>query len=239
MRQHAGSRRPHPDPPPVGEGARKIAMAVIKSLQIGLPQRVAGDGEERFTAFAKRPVNGPVRLTCTGLVGDGVGSPKVHGGPDKAVCCYPAEHYPAWERELGVVLGPAAFGENFTTAGLTEESVHIGDRFRVGTALVEVSQPRQPCATLAAMRGRKGLVKEVEHSGRTGFYLRVVEEGDVAAGDAFALAAADPAAISIADANRIHRGRHHDLAGVRRLLAVPALSAAWRDALTRVLAAKR
>jgi MOSC domain-containing protein YiiM len=205
----------------------------LLSLQIGLPQRVTTDGKERFTAFAKQPVAGPVRLTRTGLVGDGVGDPKVHGGPDKAVCCYPSEHYPAWARELGMTLGPAAFGENFTTVGLTEETVHIGDRFRVGTAVVEVSQPRQPCATLAAMRGRKGFVKEVRDSGRTGFYLRVVEEGEVAAGDAVTRIAADPAAISIAAANRIHRNRRHDPARVRRLLAVPALSAAWSDELAK------
>jgi MOSC domain-containing protein YiiM len=205
----------------------------ILSLQIGLPRQVAADGTERFTAFAKQPVAGAVRLTRTGLVGDGVGNPKVHGGPDKAVCCYPSEHYPVWERDLGVVLGPAAFGENFTTAGLTEETVHIGDRFRIGTALVEVSQPRQPCSTLAAMRGRKGFVKEVQDSGRTGFYLRVLKEGDVSPGDAIELVAADPAAISIAEANRIHRNRRHDPAAVRRLLAVPALSASWRDELEK------
>ncbi|MGD2063296.1 MAG: MOSC domain-containing protein [Nitrospirota bacterium] len=206
----------------------------LLSLQIGLPQGfTAEDGKERYTAFAKRPVTGPLRLTGIGLVGDGVGNPKVHGGPDKAVCCYPSEHYPAWERELGVTLGPAAFGENFTTIGLNEENVHVGDRFRVGTALVEVSQPRQPCATLGAMRGRKGFVKEVQDSGRTGFYLRVVEEGDVAAGDIFSLATADAAAISIAEANRIHRDRRRDPGAVRRLLAVPALAAAWRSELER------
>ena len=205
----------------------------ILSLQIGLPQRVVAGGKERFTAFGKQPVTGPVRLTRTGLVGDGVGDPKVHGGLDKAVCCYPSEHYPAWERELGVALGPAAFGENFTTAGLTEETVHVGDRFQVGSALVEVSQPRQPCSTLAAMRDRKGFVKEVQESGRTGFYLRVLHEGDVSPGDTIAVAAADPAAISIAEANRIHRDRRHDPDGVRRLLAVPALSVAWRDELEK------
>jgi MOSC domain-containing protein YiiM len=205
----------------------------ILSLQIGLPRKTNTDSKERFTAFAKQPVTGPAHLTRTGLVGDGVGDPKVHGGPDKAVCCYPFEHYPAWQREIGVALGPAAFGENFTTAGLTEETVHIGDRFRIGSALVEVSQPRQPCSTLAAMRGRKGFVKEVQDSGRTGFYLRVLQEGDVSPGDAVTLAAADPAAISIAEANRIHRERRHDPAGVRRLLAVPALATAWRDELEK------
>jgi MOSC domain-containing protein YiiM len=213
-------------------------MAAIKSLQIGLPRDLTAHGEHRYTAFAKPPTTGPIRLTRTGLAGDGVGNPKVHGGPDKAVCCYPAEHYPAWERELGVTLGPAAFGENFTTVGLTEETVHIGDRFRVGTAVVEVSQPRQPCATLAAMRGRKGFVKEVQDSGRTGFYLRVVEEGEVAAGDTFTPVAADPAAISITEANRIHRNRRHDPDTVRRLLAVPALSAAWREELGNALASQ-
>jgi MOSC domain-containing protein YiiM len=223
----------------MGEGARKIAMAVIKSLQIGLPRDTTAGGERRYTAFAKRRVTGPIRLTRTGLAGDGVANPKVHGGPDKAVCCYPSEHYPAWERELGEALGPAAFGENFTTAGLTEETVHIGDRFRVGTAVVEVSQPRQPCSTLAAMRGRKGFVKAVEHSGRTGFYLRVITEGEVAADDPIQLVVVEPAAISVAAANAIHRHRRSDADGVRRLLAVPALAQAWREELTKVLAARK
>jgi len=210
----------------------------LLSLQIGLPRDTAAGGERRYTAFAKRPVTGPIRLTRTGLAGDGVGNPRVHGGPDKAVCCYPSEHYSTWEQELGEALGPAAFGENFTTAGLTEATVHIGDRFRVGTALVEVSQPRQPCSTLAAMRERKGFVKAVEHSGRTGFYLRVIEEGEVAAGDPIRLVATDPAAISIAAANTIHRHRRSDADGVRRLLAVPALAQAWREELGKVLATR-
>jgi len=207
----------------------------IRSLQIGMPETVEVGGKEKVTGFCKRPVAGPVHLGPEGPAGNGVADTKHHGGVDKAICCYPHEHYAYWEARVGHPLGEAAFGENFTTEGATEETVHIGDRFRVGSAVVEVTQPRQPCSTLAFVWERKGLVKEVEESGRTGFYLRVVEEGEVAAGDTIELLAADPAAISVAEAYRIHRGRKRDSESVRRLLAVVALSAAWREELERSL----
>ena len=151
----------------------------ILSLQIGMPETVEVDGKQKVTGFRKRPVSGPVHLGPEGPEGNGVADTRHHGGADKAICCYPHEHYPYWEARVGHPLGAAAFGENFTTEGATEEEVHIGDRFRAGSAVVEVTQPRQPCSTLAFVWGRKGLVKEVEASGYTGFYLRVVEEGEV------------------------------------------------------------
>jgi MOSC domain-containing protein YiiM len=207
----------------------------LRSLQIALPAPTMAGDQTLTTAFRKQAVEGTIHLGIEGLAGDGVGNPWVHGGRDKAVCAYPFEHYGRWEVELGVVLGVAAFGENFTTEGLTEETVHIGDRFRVGGAVVEVTQPRQPCATLAAIWGRKGLVKEVQASGRTGFYLRVVEEGEVAAGDPIALVAPDPAALTVAEAHRIRRAGRQDPSGVARLLAVAALSQAWRTELEKAL----
>jgi len=205
----------------------------ILALQIGMPETVEVGGKQKVTGFCKRPVAGPVHLGPEGPVGNAVADTKHHGGVDKAICCYPHEHYAYWEAQVGHSLPPAAFGENFTTEGATEATVHIGDRFRVGSAVVEVTQPRQPCSTLAFVWDRKGLVKEVEESGRTGFYLRVVEEGEVAAGDAIELLGADPAAISVAEAYRIHRARRRDPEGVRRLLAVAALSASWREELEK------
>jgi len=207
----------------------------IRALQIGMPETVEVGGKQKVTGFCKRTVAGPVHLGPEGPAGNGVADTKHHGGVDKAICCYPHEHYAYWEAHVGHSLGEAAFGENFTTEGATEETVHIGDRFRVGSAVVEVTQPRQPCSTLAFVWERKGLVKEVEESGRTGFYLRVVEEGEVATGDAIEPVAADPAAISVAEAYRIHRGRRRDPESVRRLLSVAALSASWREDLERSL----
>jgi len=208
----------------------------ILALQIGMLERVAVDGQVKVTGFRKRPVAGPVHLGPAGPVGNDVADTKHHGGRDKAICCYPHEHYAYWATRIGHPLGPAAFGENFTTEGLSEETVHIGDRFRAGSAVVEVTQPRQPCSTLAFIWDRKGLVKEVEESGFTGFYLRVVAEGEVAADDELVLLAADPAMITVAEAYRIHRARNHDPQGVRRLLAVAALSAAWRTELEKSVA---
>ncbi len=205
----------------------------VVSVQVGLPEEVEVAGKRKRTGFRKRPVAGPVAVGPLGPEGNGVADTKHHGGPDKAICCYPSEHYPYWERLVGHPLPPAAFGENLTTEGLTEENAHIGDRFRIGTAVVQVTQPRQPCSTLAFVWNRPGLVKEVVESGRTGFYLRVLEAGVVAPGDAIELLEADPAACSIAEANRIHGQRKRDPAGVRRLLAIPALSAAWREELER------
>lgn len=198
-----------------------------------MPETIAVGGKEKITGFCKRPVAGTVHLGPEGPAGNGVADTKNHGGVDKAICCYPHEHYAYWEARVGRPLPAAAFGENFTTEGATEEGVHIGDRFRVGSAVVEVTQPRQPCSTLAFVWDRKGLVKEVEESGYTGFYLRVVEAGEVQAGDALELIVADPAAITVAEAYRIRRGRKRDPEGVRRLLGVAALSASWRDELER------
>jgi len=205
----------------------------ILSFQIGMPETVEVAGKQKVTGFCKRPVAGPIHLGPEGPEGNGVADTQHHGGVDKAICCYPHEHYAYWEQRVGHPLDPAAFGENFTTEGATEETVHIGDRFRAGTAVVEVTQPRQPCSTLAFVWDRNGLVKEVEASGFTGFYLRVVEEGAGAAGDELALIAAAPAAIPVAEGDRVHRGRRRDPEGVRRLLTVPALSVSWREELEK------
>jgi MOSC domain-containing protein YiiM len=149
----------------------------IGSLNIGLPREEIFHGRKVLTGICKSPVSGPLRLEKSGFEGDGVGDSRHHGGPDKAVCFYSMEHYPYWEKVLGIALPPAAFGENLSAYGLREEDVCIGDVFQLGTSLVQVSQPRQPCGTLAARYGRSEMVKLVVDSGRTGFYLRVLEGG--------------------------------------------------------------
>ena len=170
------------------------ASITIEGLHVGGPGLVPADatGDAWSTGSFKAPVDGPLRLGRTNLAGDGQADLVNHGGPDKAVCCYPAAHYPDWHGELG--LAPAAFpygafGENLTLAGQTEATVSIGDTFTVGTATVQVSQPRQPCWKLSRRWGVRDLAARVQRTRRTGWYVRVIEEGEVAAGQALTLVA--------------------------------------------------
>lgn len=207
---------------------------IAEALNIGLPQRELFGGKEYFTGIRKLPVAGSLRLGKRGFEGDGVGDLKHHGGEDKAVCAYSVDHYPYWERLLGIELPPAPFGENLSLSGLVEENICIGDVFKLGSALVQVSQPRQPCATLAARYGREDLVKLVVDSGRTGFYLRVLEEGTVRQGDMLALQGQHPCRVTVAFANTIYHHDRHNRDGIERVLAVEALSASWRHSFTEL-----
>ena len=145
----------------------------IETLSIGLPKKEMLNGKEVVTGICKSPVSGHLHLGKLGFDGDGVGDLWYHGGPSKAVCVYSYDHYLYWENLLGTKLPIPAFGENLTVSGLQEDDICIGDIFYVGTAVVQVSQPRQPCNTLAARHGRNDMVQLVKDSGYTGFYLRV------------------------------------------------------------------
>lgn len=157
----------------------------LDALLVGTPQPfhpIRG-----MSSMARTPVSAPVAVGPMGFAGDRVADPTVHGGPDKAVHFYPAEHYAAWRAELGDhprLVAPGGFGENLSARGLTEERVHIGDRFRIGTALFEVAQGRQPCWKLDHHFGLRNMAADVIRSGRGGFYFRVIEGGRVAPGDA-------------------------------------------------------
>jgi MOSC domain-containing protein YiiM len=217
---------------------RKLALTdemIVESLNVGLPKTELYHGREIRTAMSKRPVLGPVRLGTLGFEGDGVADRKVHGGPDKAVCVYGTNHYPFWEETLGVALPQAAFGENLSVSSLREEAVCIGDVFQVGTALVQVSQPRQPCATLAARYGRPDIVALVVETGRTGFYFRVLDEGVVEAGVPLEPVEKDQGRISVAYASRIYHHERDNLDGIERVLAIQALSASWRESFQKLL----
>jgi len=201
---------------------------IIKVLNIGLPKQELFHGKKFTTGMCKRPLTTPLRATHQGLEGDGVGDLKHHGGSDKAVCVYSIDHYGYWEETLGIRMPDAAFGENFSVTGMDENSVCVGDRYRIGTATMQVSQPRQPCSTLAARYGREDFVRLVVNSGKTGFYLRVLEEGTVAAGDSISLLEQDPRRVSIAFANQIYHHDRKNREGIERVLAVPDLSESWR-----------
>jgi MOSC domain-containing protein YiiM len=156
----------------------------VVSVNVSLPKRVPYRGRTVSTAIFKEPVAGRVRVRAVGLDGDRVGDPRVHGAPAKAVYGYPGEHYAFWSRELpGTTLPWGMFGENLTTEGLLEADVRIGDRYRVGSAALEVTDPRFPCFKLGIRFGREDIVDRFLHSGRSGFYFRVVEEGEVGPGD--------------------------------------------------------
>jgi MOSC domain-containing protein YiiM len=206
----------------------------IEWLNIGRPVKEVFFGKEIITGICKKPVKGPVYLGKTGFEGDGVGDLKHHGGPDKAVCVYGVNHYPYWEGVLGIALSPAPFGENLSISGLEESAVCIGDIFEAGTSVLQISQPRQPCSTLAARFGRNDMVKLVVESGRTGFYLRVLEEGVMEAGDALILRERHRDGITVSFANRIY---HHDKGnreGIEKVLAVDALSGSWRESFLKL-----
>ena len=200
------------------------------AVSVGKPRAVPDKrrGEVR-TGIWKTPVAGPVRVGRPNLAGDGQADLVNHGGADKALYAYPAEHYPLWARELGRDdLAPGGFGENLTTAGLLEPAVCIGDRFRIGTAVLEVSQPRTPCFKLGLRLGDPGMVKRFLASGRCGFYLRVVAEGELAAAAAIERIARGEGAMTVSEVNWLMHWGREEHAGAARAAALPALAESWR-----------
>jgi MOSC domain-containing protein YiiM len=214
-----------------------MAPIVLLSIQVGLPlTRGAAEAADPLdrpwtTGFYKGPVTGPVALGRLGLAGDGQADRENHGGPDKAVCVYSADHYPDWRRGLALDLPWGAFGENFTIAGLDEPQVCVGDVWRIGATRVQVSQPRQPCWKLARRWRIKDLPAQVIENGRTGWYFRVLEEGLVEAGLPLSLEERPRPEWTIARANQAmhHEKRDRELAAA--LAAVPELSASWKTSL--------
>ena len=202
----------------------------VVSLNTGLPRLTQWRGKPVWTGIFKAPVEGRLRMRMLNLDGDGQADLSVHGGPDKAVYVYPAEHYTWWQAELGAPgFGWGAFGENLTTVGLIETDVHIGDRFRIGTAEVVVTQPRLPCYKLGVRFGRADMPKRFLASRRTGFYLRVVEEGEVGAGDAVEQLDSEPNEVAVTEITELYLGSDAAPAALRRVLRVAALPDVWRD----------
>lgn len=171
----------------------------IASVNVSLPIAVQIDGKEVLTGIFKKPVDGRVRIVGNNLVGDAQADLTVHGGPDKAIYAYPSAHYPLWSSELERELSYGMFGENLTVDGLDESTVRVGDELRVGSALLTVTIPRRPCFKLAFKFGRNDIIKRFARSGRSGFYLAVVEEGELGAGDPVELERKAPEAPTIAE----------------------------------------
>lgn len=204
----------------------------VLSIQVGFPKELDPESSRPWVSgFWKEPVTGPVEMGWENLAGDGQGDRVHHGGPDKAVCVYPQEHWEAWRELLGPELFPGAFGENFTTSGATEAEVCVGDIYACGSAVFQVSQPRQPCWKLARRWGVRDLAVQVERSGRTGWYLRVLTRGRVEAPQDLVLRERPHPECSVAAANRVMHDRKGDWEAAGALAACPALSASWRKTL--------
>ena len=210
-------------------------MPVVVSIQVGRPRVMAGE-EPWATSFFKSAVTGPLSVETDNLAGDEQADLTVHGGPDKAVCVYSADHFPEWSRVLREGdLGAGAFGENFSVSHMDETSVCVGDVYAVGTSLVQVSQPRSPCWKLAARWNRPDLPRLVLQSGRTGWYFRVLQRGVVSAGEELSLSDRPCGEWSIARVNDVSyaTGRHKDAAARRALAACAPLALTWRTWLLR------
>jgi MOSC domain-containing protein YiiM len=204
-------------------------QARLQSLNVGQPRAVSWRGRQVSTGIYKVPVEHRLPLDTLNLEGDRQADLSVHGGPDKAVYAYPAEHYAWWQAELeSPVLPWGSFGENCTTSGLFETDVHVGDRFRVGTAQVMVTQPRLPCYKLGLRLGRADMPKRFLASRRTGFYLRVVQVGEVGPGDPLELIHQDPQRMTVAQVTALYLARDTDAAGLGRALLASALPEGWR-----------
>ncbi len=211
-------------------------MKVI-SIQVGLPREVKWRGRSVTTGIFKEPVAGAVSLRTMNLEGDRQADLSVHGGLTKAVYAYPSEHYEYWRNELPDLDQPyGMFGENFTTEGLLEKEVNIGDRFRVGGAEVVVTEPRVPCYKLAVKFGRDDILKRFLLSRRSGFYFAVLREGRVQAGDAIERLGRASSSVSIADIIRLYAFERDDLEGMRRAAQVEALPESWRGYFRHQLA---
>ncbi|MDQ0089437.1 MOSC domain-containing protein YiiM [Paenibacillus anaericanus] len=207
----------------------------IRSINVGKPAQVIHNGKEVSTGINKTPVNGAIYLSLLNFEGDGQADHVHHGGEDKAVCVYPFEWYAYWEQEIGTALAFGAFGENLTTEGMVEDDICIGDIFELGEALVQVSQPRQPCFKLAVKYGVPDLPLKVQQTGYTGYYLRVLREGLVSSEDRLILSQRHPARVTLTFANQIMHKDKDNMDGVSRILEVTELSDSWRQTLAKRL----
>jgi MOSC domain-containing protein YiiM len=210
------------------------------SVQVGRPRTVGTpDAEDRMeraftSAIWKSPVSGPVFAGTLGLAGDAVADTKVHGGVDQALLMYAASHYPLWEAELGRPLAFGSFGENLTVEGLDESAVCIGDVLEIGRVTLEVSQPRQPCATLARRHQIPDMIAIVRRNGRSGWYLRVLIEGRVEAGQAIRLADRPNPSWTVRRAAQAYLAREREPVAAAELARCRGLSDGWRSRLASV-----
>jgi MOSC domain-containing protein YiiM len=209
-----------------------MTQGKLVSVNVGRPRTVAWKGTQVSTSIFKDPVESAVDVKKLNLRGDQQADLSVHGGPHKAIYAYPSEHYAYWRTQLAEAELPwGAFGENLTTEGLSEDSLHIGDRLRIGSALLMVTQPRVPCYKLTIRFDRDDLIKRFIQSDTSGFYFAVLEEGQVAVGDSIEIVHRDPRAVSVNDINHLYYGKTHSAELLRRAVNLEALPESWREHL--------
>jgi MOSC domain-containing protein YiiM len=209
----------------------------VLSVSVGQPRDVVVDDRLVRTSIFKSPAPGRIPIRNHNLAGDTQSDLAVHGGRAKAIYAYPHEHYGFWREQLpGVELQAGHFGENLTIEGLLEDDVHVGDRLKIGSAELVVTQPRLPCYKLGIRFGRADMVKRFLDSRRTGFYLSVAVEGDLGAGDTIEIVERHPAAVSIPELLRMCLKEHDKPDRLREAIAIPALSDGWRRDLQKQLA---
>ncbi|MWV46527.1 MOSC domain-containing protein [Paenibacillus sp. HJL G12] len=203
----------------------------IISVNVGKPITVDYQGKPLVTGIHKQPVEGPVFVGCTQMDGDGQADLKNHGGPDKAICVYPFEHYAYWEQQFGKKLDYAAFGENLTVMGFLENEVNIGDVYEIGEVVVQVSQPRFPCFKISSKHGIKEFPARVLDTGYSGFYLRVLQVGSLTGTSQVIKRESHPMQVSVASVLRqMALGRSQaDPIELRRMLELDALASSVKD----------
>lgn len=210
-------------------------MIELKNFATGLPEIMKyGDGKEMSSAICKQPVE-EAYLATLGFRGDGVADLVHHGGPDRAVCVYSHEHYALWEAELQAPLPNATFGENLTVSNLVEQDAYIGDIFRLGDAVIQITQGRIPCSTISNRTNTSLLLKRMVETGFTGYLCRVLEEGIVRKDSQMTLIKSHPKQVSVLFANEVYFHRPKDIEGIKKVLDVKELAEEWREKLTKRL----
>jgi len=205
----------------------------IKNFSIGLPKKMKyGLDNEIETGICKQPIEESF-LTKEGFQGDGVADLRYHGGPDRAICIYPYEHYIQWEQEFKSSLPFPAFGENLTVTNMLEKDVHIGDIYRIGDAVVQITQGRIPCSTITKRTNQPSLLKRMIQMGFTGYLCRVLEEGNVRKDSEITLIESNNKLVSILDANEVYYHNKNGLNGIKRVLEVEELADEWRELLEK------
>jgi len=202
----------------------------LVAISVGGPRKVEWRGKTVRTSIFKDPVAGPVRVQKLNLAGDEQSDLSVHGGVDKAVYAYPSEHYAYWREQLPEMKLPwGSFGENLTTEGLNDKTLQIGDRLSIGSAEFVVTQPRLPCFKLGVRFGRPDMVKRFQKSGRTGFYLAVLQEGVISAGDSIQVVSVGQPSVSVAEIARLYTADEAEQELLRQASELAALSEDWRE----------
>lgn len=208
----------------------------VVSVNVGRPTQVPYRGGVVSTGIFKRPVDGRVMLRTMKLDGDEQADPSVHGGADMAAYVYSWDSYRWWMDELGHELQPGEFGENLTVTGFTDDDVRVGDVIRIGDAVVQVTTPREPCFKLGIRMGDQRFPARFREANRMGFYTRVLQEGEVGAGDAVEIAERAEESLTIAEFHRTYTSGRDDPAALRRMLATPGLPESWRTWVAKRLA---